>query len=75
MGVLSITALLFGVCIGDPDFWKLPIDPEGPSAQYLRCLAAEAIKHMSFWNQKPQMLGTWPFWMIMTHAEGNNGWR
>ena len=28
MGVLSIRALLFGVYLGAPDFWKLPYIPE-----------------------------------------------
>ena len=37
--------------------------PEGPSTQDFRTLVPNTIESMVFWNQRPQLLGTWTLWV------------
>ena len=43
--------------------------PEGPSTQYLRSFfGPEYYQGYGFWNQKPQILGTWTLWGMFVNT-------
>ena len=60
-------------------FFLLPIGespychlPKGPGPQYVRSSVPNTSNDMVFWNQRPQILDTWTFWVkkiIPTYSE------
>ena len=67
-GMLATLRRFEGVPLGfgAPDTGMMSLEnkfeqsyPKGPSTQSLRTLVPRTIKWHGFWNQKPQILGTW----------------